>query len=164
MNIFYIDKDPTKCAEQYCNSHVVKMLLETAQILCSVHHYVGIGRRIPYKATHINHPCSIWARESLSHYLWLVQLGQALSLEYTHRYHKTHKSSFVVDWAAKYLPDIENKDFAEPPKCMPDEFICEDTIKSYQKYYTYKLENPKMFHYTNRKAPDFIDKGESHET
>ena len=59
MNIFYLDHDVTNCAQQYCNSHVVKMLLETAQILCSVHHAVETDTHIPYRKTHINHPsCS----------------------------------------------------------------------------------------------------------
>lgn len=156
MNIFYLHKDPHKCAVQYCNSHVVKMLLETAQILCSVHHVLETDDRIPYRKTHANHPCSIWARQSLSHYLWLVELGDALSLEYTHRYGKTHKSSNVINWARNRLPNIPNSDFVEPPKCMPDEFKCTDTVKSYQKYYINKLENPKMLRYTNRKVPDFI--------
>ena len=158
MNIFYLDADPTRCAEMYCNSHVVKMLLETAQMLCSVHHMTGTEERIPYRKTHANHPCCIWARSSIQHYLWLVNLGEALSLEYTHRYKKVHKSSHIIRWAAKRLPEnLADNNFVEPPQCMPDEFkVPGSTIESYKKYYKHKLENPRMMAYTNRNVPEFI--------
>ena len=65
MNIFVLDNDPFKAAEYQCDKHVVKMVLETAQLLCSAH------ETAPYKRTHYNHPCAIWTRSSLSNYMWL---------------------------------------------------------------------------------------------
>jgi len=35
MNIFYLDKDPVKAAQYSCDKHVVKMILESAQMLCT---------------------------------------------------------------------------------------------------------------------------------
>ena len=74
MNIFFLDNDIRKCAIYHCDKHVVKMTLETAQLLCGVHHI--IGGDAPYKLSHKNHPCSIWARESLSNYMLLSELGR----------------------------------------------------------------------------------------
>lgn len=73
MNIFVLDYTPQKAAEYHCDKHVVKMILESAQILCAVHHKNG-DSNVPYKLTHKNHPCTIWAGESRSNYLWLTQL------------------------------------------------------------------------------------------
>ena len=67
MNIFVLDLDVKKCAEYHVDKHVVKMILESAQLLCGVHHIVSPDNvNIPYKLSHKNHPCSIWTRKSLS--------------------------------------------------------------------------------------------------
>jgi hypothetical protein len=71
VNIFYLDKCPYKAAEVQYNKHVVKMILESAQMLCTAHHVLGSSVNIPYKAAHINHPSTIWVRENSSHYDWL---------------------------------------------------------------------------------------------
>jgi hypothetical protein len=70
MNIFFLDENPTLSAKYHVDKHVVKMILETAQLLCSVHHVTDqVTDQVPYKLSHKNHPCAIWARESLSNYL-----------------------------------------------------------------------------------------------
>ncbi len=66
MNIFYLHSDPTKCAQFHNDKHVVKMILETAQLLCGCHW--AIGSHAPYKLSHKNHPCSIWVRQDLNNY------------------------------------------------------------------------------------------------
>ena len=72
MNIFYIDKDPIKAAQMACDKHVVKMILETAQLLCTAHRVIdGVDLQMNslleettmYRATHINHPSTKWVRE-----------------------------------------------------------------------------------------------------
>ena len=70
MNIFYLDKDPCRAAELQYNKHVVKMILESAQMLCAAHHYYG-NEDVPYKSTHLNHPSTVWVRENSKHYRWL---------------------------------------------------------------------------------------------
>ena len=80
MNIFYLDEDVKKCAEYHCDKHCIKMILETAQLLCGVHW--ATGGDAPYRLSHKNHPCAIWARESYSNYVWLTDLGFALCNEY----------------------------------------------------------------------------------
>ena len=64
MNIFYLHKDPVKAAQYQYNKHVVKMILESAQMLCTSHHYYGNGDNVPYKKAHYNHPSTIWVREN----------------------------------------------------------------------------------------------------
>ena len=140
MNIFILDKDVKKCAQYHCDKHVVKMILETAQLLCGVHHVTAhdtaqVTDQVPYKLSHKNHPCSIWARESLSNYLYLCELGLELCYEYTHRYGKRHKSQDVIEWCLTNKPNILDKGFTEPAKAMPDEYKVDDVVQSYRNYY-----------------------------
>lgn len=153
MNIFFLDKDLTKCAEYHMDKHVVKMIVETAQLLCGAHHLLRQDEVIngklviPYKLTHKNHPCAIWARKSPANYLCLCNLGLALCAEYTHRYGKRHKSQDVMEWClanydklASILTSLsEQKDtigFTEPAMAMPPEYKVEsDVVQSYRNYY-----------------------------
>ena len=105
MNIFVTDPCPIKSAKFLDNKRVVKMVLESAQMLSSaVHFYGGTG---PYKATHVNHPCNVWVRTSRSNYLWLYAHFKALLAEYTLRYGRVHKCSQIADLLlseAIYIP------------------------------------------------------------
>ena len=133
MNIFFLDYDVVKCAKYHCDKHVVKMILETAQLLCSAHHVTGGSA--PYKLSHKNHPCSIWARKSLSNYLYLCELGLELSKEYTYRYGKRHKSQDVIEWCLINKPNIPDIGFTEPAMAMPDEYKVKSVVESYRNYY-----------------------------
>jgi hypothetical protein len=136
MNIFFLDLDVNKCAKDHCDKHVVKMILETAQLLCGVHHiYSHNTSHVPYKLSHKNHPCSIWTRSSLTNYLYLCELGLALCKEYTNRYGKRHKSQEVIEWCLTNKANIKDIGFTEPPKAMPDEYKVSDVVESYRNYY-----------------------------
>ena len=136
MNIFFLDFDTKKCAEYHCDKHVVKMILETAQLLCGSHHMVNNPiSDIPYKLSHKNHPCAIWVRQSLSNYLYLCDLGLELCKEYTYRYGKRHKSQDIIEWCLSNKPTIKDIGFTTPPKAMPDEYKVDDVIESYRNYY-----------------------------
>ena len=140
MNIFFLDYDVKKCAQYHVDKHVVKMILETAQLLCGVHHVTAHDTahdtaHVPYKLSHKNHPCSIWARESLSNYLYLCELGLELCNEYTYRYGKRHKSQDVIEWCLVNKPNIPDIGFTEPAKAMPDEFKVKSIVQSYRNYY-----------------------------
>ena len=136
MNIFFLDWDVKKCAEYHCDKHVVKMILETAQLLCGAHHITDqVTDQVPYKLSHKNHPCSIWVRDSLSNYLYLCELGLELCKEYTYRYGKRHKSQDVIEWCVTNKVKICDKGFTEPPKAMPDEYKVSDVVQSYRNYY-----------------------------
>ena len=76
MNIFYLHTDPKKAAEYHCDKHVVKMIIESAQMLYCAH-WVLNPENLPenaYKLAHKNHPSSIWVRESYDNYMWLCHL------------------------------------------------------------------------------------------
>ena len=155
MNIFILDDNPRACAEYHLDKHVVKMPLETAQMLCTAHwithlfgytpqpidsdqsktlrEYVKSHSVVPYKPAMPNHPCTVWVRSSMQNYIWLMVLGIALGREYTHRYGRKHKSSELL----LELPDIDLPDrglttFAQ---AMPDEYRNTDPITAYRDYY-----------------------------
>ena len=151
MNIFVLDNDIETCARLHIDKHVVKMILEYAQILSSVHHLSG--GTAPYRLTHKNHPCNKWARESLSNYKWLTELGQALGREYTHRYGKVHKSAQVID--ALPLPNIPDIGLTTMPQAMPDEYKDEDVITAYRRFYN--AEKIHFASYRNREWPEWLE-------
>ena len=136
MNIFFLDENPTLSAKYHVDKHVVKMILETAQLLCGVHHTTDqVTDQVPYKLSHKNHPCAIWARESLSNYLYLCELGLELGKEYTYRYGKRHKSIEVIEWCIINKPNIPDIGFTTPAMAMPDEFKVDSVVESYRNYY-----------------------------
>ena len=140
MNIFILDEDVKKCAQYHCDKHVVKMILETAQLLCGVHHVTAHDTahdtaHVPYKLSHKNHPCAIWARESFSNYVYLCELGLELCNEYTHRYGKRHKSLDVILWCIVNRPNIPDKGLTEAAKAMPEEYKVKSVVDSYRNYY-----------------------------
>ena len=160
MNIFFLDWDVKKCAQYHVDKHAVKMVLETAQILCGAHHVTAQVNRlstdqVPYKLSHKNHPCSIWVRESLSNYLYLCELGLELCKEYTYRYGKRHKSQDVIEWCVTNKVQISDKGFTEPPKAMPDEYKVKDVIESYRNYY--RGAKSGFATWKNREVPEWFD-------
>lgn len=151
MNIFFVNRDPIVSAQQLVDKHVVKMPLETAQLLCSAFPQ-GVA---PYRRTHYNHPSAIWTRQSKQNYIWLIKHGLALCEEYTHRYGKTHKSQAVILWCKDNLSSLEfnSEDFNDPPACMPDECKTGDSVASYQNYY--RTHKSYIYNWTNRIKPDW---------
>jgi hypothetical protein len=132
MNIFVLSNEPIEAAKAQCNSHVVKMILETAQLLSAAHP----PEVAPYKHTHLNHPCSKWTRTSLANYTWLVQHGLALCSEYTARYSKIHKTQAILEWLASNLPNIP--DIGQTPFVVAvkdPEYWRENPVETYRAYY-----------------------------
>lgn len=138
MNIFVLDKDITTAAQFHCDKHVVKMVLESAQMLSAAHSFLDGPADSLYKATksQLGHPCTKWVRESNNNYNWMYLFFSALCTEYTFRYKKTHLC------ATKFLDR-----FMQPPKniligpktlqplCMPDQYKSEDLVESYRIFY-----------------------------
>ena len=139
MNIFYLDKCPVKAAQVQYNKHVVKMILESAQMLCTAHHCYGDKdqvKNVPYKQAHLNHPSTVWTRRSKSTYMWLYNHMIALGDEYTKRYGKTHLSiTKCKDFLAIPPRHIQGDDWCQPPQAMPDEYKDKCSIKAYWNYY-----------------------------
>lgn len=164
MNIFFLNWNPRKAAEYHCDKHVVKMIIETAQLLYTAH-WVLETPNMPlnsYKITHKNHPSAIWARESLANYLWLCSLGWWLCKEYQFRYNndkkqKIHKTEAHIVWLLNNHPKLSKINMTPPKLAMPDEYKMSDPIESYQKYYIEaKLKKKGIVKYTKREAPEFI--------
>ena len=142
MNIFYLDKCPKKSAEYMYNKHIVKMILESAQMLCCAHyHYNTDTEQIPYKKTHYNHPSTKWVRECASHYSWLYEHMRALGDEYTKRYNKTHLSITKCKHLWKLPNNIPRTEFKQPPQAMPDKYKDKCSITAYWNYYIAEKSN-----------------------
>ena len=135
MNIFYLDECPKKAAKLQYNKHVVKMILESAQMLCTAHHHYGNGDNVPYKKAHYNHPSTIWVRQNSIHYDWLYDHMIALGNEYTKRYNKIHLSITKCKDLVYLPPGIPTVMFNQPPQCMPDEYKDKCSIQAYWNYY-----------------------------
>lgn len=133
MNIFYLHDIPFYCAAYHNDRHVVKMILETAQILCTAKHLNN--QPALYRPTHIKHPCVIWAAKNKSNFNWLRELGIELSEEFKRRFNKVHKT---YDTVLKDISDsgIPEGNFTPVPLAMPNQYkISTDPITSYRCYY-----------------------------
>lgn len=140
MNIFVLDENPVRAAADHCDKHVVKMIVESAQLLSFVHHRYGTAtsRMYKYSKGHVNHPCTVWAAETKGNYLWLLELAWALSAEYTDRYHRIHKSTKVLrhlKHPPKACPDKKRTPFV---LCMPEELHEENAVEAYRDFYVTK--------------------------
>lgn len=125
MNIFVLDQDPVIAAQLQCDKHVVKMIVESAQMLCTAHRLLDgtmeitkkmVHGSLPirwrkgkywrlndtnedelfYKAVHMGHPCTVWTMESAANYAWHYRHFVALCEEYTYRYGKVHKTETLL--------------------------------------------------------------------
>jgi hypothetical protein len=139
-----------------CDKHIVKMVLETAQMLCTALTVRGQPDQ-PYKPTHKNHPCTLWTGETRANFDWLVSHGYALGFEYMTRYpDKYHKSLNVIMDCGAYKAWIPDGPLTEQPQCMPDEFRGPDIVQAYRLYYVSKLDKMKMT-WTNREPPYWLE-------
>lgn len=187
MNIFYLDRDPKKCAEMHCDKHVVKMIIEYAQLMSTAHRvldgYEDIEQRyvagsLPVrwrkvkvwrhpdndfnvglmKASHVNHPSGVWTRQSKENYLWLNRMWTHLLKEYTHRYEKHHACEKYVNFLCATPNNIPDGLFTDPTPAMPDECkIDGNSIASYHKYYIEK--KVRFARWTNRTVPEWFNSG-----
>ena len=162
MNIFFLSFDPREAARLHCDKHVVKMIIESAQLLYSSHWILNPEDLPPnaYKLAHKNHPCSIWVRASLTNYMWLASLAWWLCKEYQYRYgdQKIHKTEAHVVWLINNTPkSIPFVEFTRPALAMPDQYKQEDVIESYKMFYVYsKLKERNIVNYTKREWPKFL--------
>ena len=154
MNIFFLHLDPRICAMWHVNRHVVKMILESCQMLCTAHHVTESGYTPPYKETHKNHPCTIWVRASKANYLWLIQLALELCKEYTFRYGKIHKCQPYIEELKKNIPPIPDIEFTTPAQAMPVEYKDDDPVEAYRQYYFFEKNN--LHQWKKRDVPFWI--------
>lgn len=181
MNIFALDTNPVVAAQQQCNKHTVKMVLESAQMLSTAHrildgklqkkpsksgktlvsHWVLPDERddILYKAVHVNHPCTIWTYETSGNYLWHYEHFVALCDEYTYRYGKTHLSDTLLrnrlSQPPNNIPDLPRTPFAVAMGSNPECIIDDDPVLSYRNYYQTKQDRFPMV-WTKRQIPEWF--------
>ena len=123
MNIFALSSDPHEAARWAIDKHVIKMVLETAQILSTVSWRYGV--EAPYRPTHAQHPCTLWAGETIANWHWLLEHGLALADEYARRYGREHKSRAVIEWAALHGGRPAEGDLTPFAQAMPDQYRTE---------------------------------------
>ena len=164
MNIFYLDRDPEIAAQMMCDKHVVKMILESAQMLSTAHRVLDgdeyANEMGLYKLAHKNHPSTIWVRTSSENYRWLFNHYDALMQEYTYRYDKTHATSRLRDALDKTpdnMPAIQLTDtpWPAPPQCMPDYCKGDDAVLAYQTYYI--VEKSGFAKWKRRDIPEWFN-------
>jgi hypothetical protein len=143
VNIFRLSGDPYTCAEMHCDQHVVKMVLETAQMLSTAWRMTPDDNEYAdkhhlYKETHKNHPSAMWVRHGVLNYFWTVHLLEHLCKEYTHRYNKHHASERLLPAFKDACPNPTTFiKFPIPfPQCMPKKYKVEDDpVAAYRNYY-----------------------------
>lgn len=151
MNIFVLSLQIIECAMFHCDQHVVKMILESAQMLCTA--CILSGGKAGYRVVHQKHPCNLWILKSLSNWRWLRDLASALNDEFKFRYNRTvnHKSFDVISELEE--PNIEDKGLTPFSLAMPEEFKDPDPVQAYRNYYAgakYKFATWK-----NREIPEW---------
>ena len=128
MNIFILDTSPVEAAQMQCDKHVVKMVLESAQML-------SIISGGPYKPTHAKHPCTLWASATKANYHWLHAHAVALATEYTLRYGRLHKSEAVIHLLSEPPESVPDGGLTPFAQCMPEEFRGPCPVQAYRDYY-----------------------------
>jgi len=180
MNIFILNNDPIIAAQEQCDKHVVKMIVESAQMLSTVHRMLdGVMERRPsksgsmlqywklndqrenilYKACHFNHPSTVWTRESKANYQWHYKHFIALCDEYTYRYGKVHSTDTKLRIALQQIPTNIPEKHMTPfklamgsnPECM-----LEDAVESYRRFYETKQKRFTMI-WTKRPVPKWFN-------
>ena len=161
MNIFILDNNPVQAAIDLCDKHVVKMAVESAQMIASAlrrHGATDIDMPLtksgkPYRGGYPHHPCTRWAGDNVANFNWLCVHGLAICDEYSARYGKEHACRQAIMHMSKfdnYLPDDSLTPFAQ---AMPDEFKDRDAVVAYRTYYV----NSKTFARWDRSVkPDWF--------
>jgi len=186
MNLFILSEDPESAAQMQCDKHVVKMILETTQLLCTAHRVLdgteyldktANGRKIKrwrleddrqdvmYVATHVNHPSAIWVRECSANYYWTFYHLVHLLCEYKFRYGKSHKCDELISMLERTPNNIKDTFTMTPfalamknePQCIDEN----DPVNSYRKYYLTKKDRFVM-NWTRRKVPHWFEEPEKY--
>ena len=182
MNLFVLDKDPIKAAQLQCDKHVVKMIVESGQMLSTAHRMLdGEMTRAPsksgktmskhwvhpdeaynkvlYKAVHMNHPCTVWTMQSRANYVWHYCHFIGLCDEYSYRYEKQHKTYVdLADYLVKIPKNIPNGKLTNQPLAMkanPECINTEDVVGSYRAFYQTKQNRFKMV-WSKRQIPEWF--------
>jgi len=153
MNIFVLDEDIEKCAQYHCNQRVVKMILESVQMLCMALNKKGFST--PCKSTHIKHPCVLRVEQSFGNYSWLKNLALALNDKYRFRFERDadHKSIRVLNEISSY--HYQEQGLTGFTQAMPDKYkVPGDAVKAYRQFYL--GEKMAFAKWTKRPVPEWV--------
>ena len=156
MNIFVLDHDIRKCARYHADQHVVKMILEGTQMLCTVLNEKGV--KTPYKSTHSNHPCTLWVARSLSNWISLRKLTLQLKEEFLYRYQRPtdHRSAIVTRQLPP--PPIPDEGLTEFVQTMPEAYrVPGSPVEAYRRFYV--GEKRYFVKWTRRRPPKWFTQG-----
>jgi len=159
MNIFVTDPDPIQSALNLPDKHIVKMPLETCQMLAIIYSdwYYGVGQLhkldgTPYRTAHgafRNHPCTQWAAANQYNLAWLIRHGQALCAEYTARYNKQHacapailEADYIYKRCFDHFADEMYHKVTSFTRAMPESIKYDDTISTITAYKRYLNTKP----------------------
>ena len=151
MNVFWLDYDLKTNATYYCDKHVVKMILEYAQLLSTACRVTGVG--CGYNPTHINHPCALWVRDSIDNWECLREMAFCLSDEFYFRYRNVHASFYVIRELEK--PRVPSNGLTIPPQCMPNQLKSYDVVTAYRNYYI--GDKRRIARWTRREVPSWFN-------
>ena len=161
MNIYYLDENPELCAQSHGDKHVVRMILETAQLLSTALYMVDTSLSASsldglYNPIRLNHPCTKWTAASSDNFHWLWDLGRYLCREYTYRYGRKHKLENMIYYIGDLTANMSwYKETLPRPQCMPAIYKNEtDSLHAYRYYYL--AEKTHLLKYTRRSVPEWI--------
>ncbi len=153
MNIFVLDRDIRACARYHADRHVVKMILEGAQMLCTVSAKCGL--EVPYRSTHVKHPCTLWTGRSLSNWRWLRKLVLQLNAEYRYRYRRTEDHASAVVARELTPPPVEDVGLTEFAQAMDERYkVPGDPVQAYRNFYV--AEKRRFAAWTRRRPPKWF--------
>jgi hypothetical protein len=143
MNIFVLDTNPITAARMHCDKHVPKMCVEAAQMMASALHRHDVPHdSMPltksgtmYKGGYKHHPCTVWAGETRTNFLWLGVHAVTLCNEYSQRFGKEHACNQPILRMMELHHVIPDDGLTQFAQAMPDEYKDEDAVKAYQAYY-----------------------------
>lgn len=163
MNIFFTNPDTGKCAKDHCTIHNNKMQVEYCQLLSTAHHVLdgSNAKEGIMKATHVNHPCAVWVRQSIDHYDWLWDLASDLIFERMLHTGQVGKCSDYLDVLRAPPKNLAEHGWTDPPLCMPDEFkrgTITDAYKGYllAKYNEWGLRDKSLFVKWHGEQPSWV--------
>jgi hypothetical protein len=153
MNIFVLSENVKEAAEWHVDRHVVKMPLESAQMLCTALIINGCND-VAYKPAHVKHPCTLWAAATRSNFEWLCRLGIELCAEYTYRYGREHASEKVIRSCYEKHSSIPPGSLTSFAQAMPIEYKGECAITAYRLYYVKGKSH--LASWKHRSKPDWF--------
>lgn len=156
MNIFVLDENPKIAAQYHCDKHVIKMILESVQMINTAIN-ISYNAQIGYKSAHVNHPCAIWVRESLSNIVWLYRLTKQLNYEYRYRFNKKRNHASWDHLLTLPKPNILDIGLTPFRLAMPENIKIQanyDPVLAYRLYYIQNKSH--ILKYTKRPMPNWI--------